>query len=470
MDATPGTNVTTFYNVIAQTGSDPCVYRHTDRWYYMTRTTGGDVRLWRSRTFTSFDAAENKKIWAPLDDGPACQDVWAPEIVFLDSKWYEGLNSISFNLFQLKIRYIYFTATTCDGNNDNHRMFVLENTNLDPFNGTFTFKGQITDSTDKWAIDGIAFKHPVSSQLYYLWSGWEGDVNGRQILYIAKLLNPWTIDGERVEIARPNYTWEINRWPRVNEGPQIRIRGSVISLVYSASGSWTNDYCLGLITASTKSNPMNASSWTKRPDPVFQTANDIIAPGHHSFTKSRDGKEDWIIYHSARYNNSGWSRQVRAQKFTWNADSTPNFGDPVDPNTPIRIPSGDPVRTRYEAENADLFDGATTVYEGSASNDAKVGTIDYPNSTILFTVECDVAGSYVVAIRNCNGSPTNTTATQWLSINNKASSQISIIYGGWNRWGVTMFRANLLQGLNTLKLKKGTSFAEIDQIDVFLDI
>jgi GH43 family beta-xylosidase len=39
-------------------------------------------------------------------------------------------------------------------------MFVLENTNLDPFNRLVTFKGQLQDVTNKWTIDGTVFDHP----------------------------------------------------------------------------------------------------------------------------------------------------------------------------------------------------------------------------------------------------------------------------------------------------------------------
>ena len=347
-------------------------------------------------------------------------------------------------------------------------MFVLESTNADPFNGSFIFKGQITDVTNKWAIDGSVFKHP-SGQLYYLWSGWEGDVNVRQIIYIAQLSNPWTISSERVEIARPIYKWETNRYPYVNEGPQVIIRNHVISLVYSASASWSNDYCLGLITTSTSSNPMNASSWTKQPVPIFQSANNIIAPGHHSFTKSPDRKEDWIIYHSARFNRSGWSRQIRAQPFTWFTNSTPNLGQPIDRDTRIQIPSGDPVRNRYEAENARFLNGPRAVSEITASNKTKVGSINNDNSTVIFTVQSAKNGSYIIAIRNANGSPSNTSATQWLSINNGTRTKISITYSGWNMWGVTMLRANLRQGINTLTLQKADNLVELDAIDIFLD-
>ena len=81
------TTVNTFYNVIAQDGADPWVYKHTDGWYYSTRTTGVDVRLWRSRTLTSMDAGEMRIIWQSPQTGAACKGIWAPEIHFVQSKW-----------------------------------------------------------------------------------------------------------------------------------------------------------------------------------------------------------------------------------------------------------------------------------------------------------------------------------------------------------------------------------------------
>lgn len=80
-------NVNSFYNVIAQEGADPWVYKHTDGWYYMTRTTGGDVRIWRSRTFTAFDGAESISVWRPSPSCPAHSAIWAPELHYVRSRW-----------------------------------------------------------------------------------------------------------------------------------------------------------------------------------------------------------------------------------------------------------------------------------------------------------------------------------------------------------------------------------------------
>ena len=74
--------------------------------------------------------------------------------------------------------------------------------------------------------------------------------------------------------------------------------------------------------------------------------NYAYAPGHNGFFKSRDGKvdkEDWVIYHanSSTGQGCGNSRNSRMQKFTWNADGTPNFGEPVRTGSPLKIPSGE---------------------------------------------------------------------------------------------------------------------------------
>ena len=90
-----GTNVSTFYNVIAQDGADPWVYKHTDGWYYMTRTTGVDVRIWRSRSLTSIDAGDSIAAWTSSGSGSACAGFWAPELHFLQSSWQVKERSVS---------------------------------------------------------------------------------------------------------------------------------------------------------------------------------------------------------------------------------------------------------------------------------------------------------------------------------------------------------------------------------------
>ena len=158
------TIVKTFYPYLSQHGADPWVFKHpANGLYYATKSTRVNVVIWRSSYLTTLDLGDSKVIWTP-NNTTACRDIWAPELHLIRQKWY-----------------VYFAATTCNGDNTNHRMFVLENENDDPFQGEFQFRGQLTDETNKWAIDGTVFEHPSTKALFFIWSGWEGDVDGMQV-------------------------------------------------------------------------------------------------------------------------------------------------------------------------------------------------------------------------------------------------------------------------------------------------
>lgn len=325
----------TFTNPLLDSGADPWSIYHNGFYYYM-HTTGRDLTIWKTRSLADLRTAEKKTVWTPLANFPYSKDIWAPELHFLDGKWY-----------------IYFAADA--GTNQTHRLWVLANSSADPLAGVWTMKGKLADASDKWAIDGSVFRH--KNQLYLVWSGWEGDTNGAQHIYIARMKNPWTIASKRVRISSPEYPWEkvgdILDWKTsdnpphvdVNEGPQFLARGDKVFIVYSASGCWTENYSLGMLTASANSNLLNTKAWKKSPAPVFAPNPDgkAFSAGHNSFFKSPDGKEDWILYHanSEAGQGCGRKRSPRAQKFTWKADNTPDFGKPVSVNEPQPRPSGE---------------------------------------------------------------------------------------------------------------------------------
>jgi len=321
----PPVAVTTFSNPLLPSGPDPWVVRK-DNFYYYTHTLGNRIALWKTAKISELKDATPVNIWTPPALGLDSRNLWAPELHFVNDKWY-----------------VYYAAD--DGNNANHRMFVIENASADPTSGTWTFKGKITDPTNKWAIDGTVFNN--NGTMYFIWSGWEGNVDGRQDLYIAKMSNPWTIEGNRVMISKPTYEWEKLGFPDVdvNEGPEILQNAGKTFLIYSASGCWNDDYSLGMLTLSDGGDPMVASNWTKTPTPVFTKNASGLAfgPGHNAFFKSPDGSENWIIYHANSTAGQGCSdmRSPRMQKFTFNSDGTPNFGQPVSITVRQTKPSGE---------------------------------------------------------------------------------------------------------------------------------
>lgn len=215
--------------------------------------------------------------------------------------------------------------------------------NGDPTTGTWIEKGQIAvPNQDLWAIDATILEQ--NNKRYLLWSGQEaGSVEQR--LYIAPMSNPWTISGPRAELSRPEYPWERNGDPKVNEGPQVLKRNNRTFIVYSASHCSTDDYALGMLSTSNTADPMIATSWTKSATPVFtkDPADRAYGPGHNSFFKSKNGQEDWILYHANSGPNQGCgdARSPRMQKLIWNADDMPNFGTPEPIGVQLPEPGGE---------------------------------------------------------------------------------------------------------------------------------
>jgi len=321
----------TFTNPLLPSGADPWVTYH-DGFYYYTNSTGKDLQLWKTKDITDLKNAQHQIIWTPPPGKPWSKELWAPEIHYIGHKWY-----------------MYFAAD--DGDNNHHRLYVIENASPDPMRGNWTFKGQISDPTNKWAIDGSVFEN--QGKLYMIWAGWNGDTNGEQDIFIARLKNPYTVDSKRVKISSPTYPWEkygdlhdpgnpphVN----VNEGPEMLKHGNNLFLVYSASGCWTDYYALGMLTAKANSDLLNAKSWAKSPEPVFKQSpdNKVYATGHNSFFKSPDGKQDWILYHANPQPGMGCGddRSPRTQQFNWRADGGPDFGQPVQAGVPLTRPSG----------------------------------------------------------------------------------------------------------------------------------
>ena len=322
----------TFTNPLLPVGPDPWSIYH-EGYYYYTNSTGNGIKLWKTRAMSQLKDAPSKVVWRPPASGPNSHDIWAPELHFFRGKWY-----------------LYYAADA--GTNTSHRMWVLENSSPDPLEDTWVDKGQITDATNRWAIDGSVFEN--KGQLYMVWSGWDAEVNGRQDIYLAHMRNPWTIDSPRTLVSKPTYPWEKHgdltnpndpAHVDVNEGPEVIHHGPDLVLVYSASGCWTDYYALGALKAADTADLLQASSWVKSPEPILKQSavSGVYATGHNSFFKSPDGTQDWILYHANAQPGQGCGdlRSPRAQPFTWTPEGYPHVGEPVAIDKPLVRPSGE---------------------------------------------------------------------------------------------------------------------------------
>lgn len=284
---------------------DPWVKYYQGYYYYVCAKDGKELYIAKVKDLTLLQEAEFKCVYIAPEGKEYSKELWAPELHIINDKCY-----------------IYVACD--DGLNDNHRMYVLENNSSDPLEN-YTMHGKITDSTDKWAIDGSVIEY--KNQLYFVWSGWETDENIQQEIYIAKMSDPYTISSERVSISKPEKSWELNGGsPLVNEGPVGLIHGDDLFVTYSGSGCWTNFYCVGVLKL-VGNNPLDKNSWIKLEQPLVSQNDKVKGPGHNSFTKI-DG-DDYIIYHAFDKDASFGERTVNVhlQKVYWK-NGLPFVGEP----------------------------------------------------------------------------------------------------------------------------------------------
>jgi len=282
--------------------------------YYLTTTQGDCIRMWKAPSLTQLKTAPGVVVWRDSDPSRSL-GIWAPEFHFISNRWY-----------------LYYTAMAATKVDATHRLYVLESEGLDPM-GPYHFKARLFDpANDLYAIDASTFQHPGDKRWYLLWAAQPG-----HRLRIAKMQNPWTLEGPSVVIPASGFGCE-----EVREGPTVLVRNGKLYLTYSACDTGKPDYKVGLLIADGQADVMNPASWKQHPRPVFERndAAGVFGPGHHGFFKSPDGTEDWIVYHaktSSAYTYAG--RTTRAQPFTWTPDGLPNLGAPLPLTTEIAEPS-----------------------------------------------------------------------------------------------------------------------------------
>ncbi|HEY7088703.1 MAG TPA: glycoside hydrolase family 43 protein [Tepidisphaeraceae bacterium] len=306
-----------FKNPLIRNRADPFIYRHTDGFYYFTATVPeyDRIELRRARTIEGLATAPAKVIWTKHQSGEMGSHIWAPEIHFIDGRWY-----------------IYFAAAPAEKIWD-IRIHALSNDSGNPLDGSWKECGQIKTNWESFALDATTFEH--RGRRYLVWAQHDPNFDRGTCLYIAAMSDPLHISGQQVCICRPQFDWE-RILHNVNEGPAVLIRNGRVFISYSASGTDFN-YCMGLLTAKEDADLLNPASWTKAPVAVFKTCDESCqyGPGHNCFTIAEDGKTDVLIYHARDYKEikgdplDDPNRHTRAQVLKWKSDGTPEFGIPV---------------------------------------------------------------------------------------------------------------------------------------------
>ncbi len=435
-----------FYNPVLSDANDPWIIKDDDAYYYC-RSRGG-VQIIRSETLTGLMAAvENPNRINVVFVRENQTEIWAPELHHYQDRWYA------------------FYAADYDKDNTLHRMYVARSVTDDPM-GDWEEPVKLGLPDDQWAIDGTFFEYK-DGRIFFIWSGWRDKAQGtslwKQYLYITQLEtgDPTKVIGtERVMISKPQYYWEMSVLPQ-NEGPSvITSPDGTYYCMYAGNYSGSNEYVVA--TLRLNGDPLDPKAWEKLSKPILKSNEDmrLYAPGHASFVKSPDGTEDWILYHSAKADLSGWDRNGRAQRLTWIDDKPTSEG--VLPNDElIPLPSGEIVdRISMQLEDGELSENAVLL-----SNLTTSPAVSFPTRQefVRVRVRAPQDGLYAVYIRHNSDGEGN--GTIWVKVNDStASKAISAKRGGdETQFIVDCVLLKLSAGVNTLEWTAQEQVA-IDQI------
>jgi GH43 family beta-xylosidase len=149
--------------------------------------------------------------------------------------------------------------------------------------------------------------------------------SGPAVLKISKIVpsttGAWRLEGERSTIAFPDRSWSDNTTPVV-EGPFVIQRDGKVMITFSGSGV-DSTYAVGLMTADSGADLLDASTWTTRNYPIWHfegPVSDNWGPGHNSYTYDDDGNLI-NIFHAKL--TSGGTRDSGARMVYFRQDGSP---------------------------------------------------------------------------------------------------------------------------------------------------
>ena len=276
---------------IVEQRADPFIYKHTDGYYYFTGSvpTFDRIEIRRAKTINELQSAKAFDVWYKHDTGPMSRHIWAPEIHYLDGKWY-----------------VYFAASE-EEDIWKLRPYVIECTGQNPLQDQWIELGQMqaADGDNKtfidFSLDGTVFDH--KGKRYFCWAEKTGGQFAASNLYLAEMESPIKLKTAQFMLTTPDYDWErIDFW--VNEGPAVIKNGGMIYITFSASATGAC-YCMGFMEADENTDLLDRNSWKKSRYPVLETDYEkkIFGPGHNSFTVDKNGKPI-SIYHARDYENA----------------------------------------------------------------------------------------------------------------------------------------------------------------------
>jgi len=280
--------ISKYSNPIDVLVADPFVFHENDTYYlYGTSASEGfkvyiskDIVNWR---YKGFAFKTSKATWPD-------SAFWAPEVYKKDSDYFmfycaRGLNKEASG----------YTMRLC---------VAKSSSPLGPFKDIKSPAFCVTNAV----IDPHVFVDDNGEA--YLFYTLDCSENTKSEIWVGKLKSNWIeFEGKPVKCFGPSQIWEGDTW---NEAPFVMKKGKYYYAMYSANYFASPDYSVGYAIATNIFGP-----WKKyEENPILKLTNKVWGPGHHCVTKSPDGKELFIVYHSQQRPGSG-ARQVAIDRLVF---------------------------------------------------------------------------------------------------------------------------------------------------------
>lgn len=312
----------TYTNPVGETPihvGDPFVIQHEGTYYlFGTNASNEGFKCWESTDLVHW--TERGWAYRETDDSWAKSHYWAPEVEFYKGKFY-------------------MTYSAMNKGSDPPRLLIALAVSDKP-------EGPYRDLHVPWfdfgysAIDGHIFVDDDGKPyLYFSRNGFE-DGYSFGIMYGVALADDLSKPvGEPIKLTEADQPWEKVRYAenRCNEGAFVLKHRGRYYMTYSANHTGFPHYGIGYATADKPLGP-----WVKAEENPIAATNleiGVSGPGHSCITRSPDGKEMFIVYHThANPKKPSGDRVVNIDRIGFDESGRLKIAGPT--RSPQPMPSG----------------------------------------------------------------------------------------------------------------------------------
>ena len=303
--------------------ADPCAYYNPDDGYYYFIATNDQNQnrtfsIKKAQTLEALKDAPETEI-LNLDMYPDINGMlWAPEIHKVEGELYIFFSANPGDGWNVQSHVMHFKGGELTDKNNWEKPILFQNQKGGPLNEAMADFGGIT-------LDMTTFQ--VNGTQYVAWAQRDYGRSTGSVLCIGTVdpKEPWKLTSSPVIISRPDYGWDNNDNTPVDEGPYAIIREGKVFLTFSGSSVGAT-YCVGLLSADSDADLLDAGSWHKSNFPILyaRAVEGEAGPGHNSYTTDAAGNLVFV-YHARPVNADGsvGSRNSGLRTVHFGADGEP---------------------------------------------------------------------------------------------------------------------------------------------------